>query len=439
MLDNTKNNFIYSPLLASEEINGGSQSRQEFNEVWSQFDNLTEDKKNVLGSALMIEKIEELQEQFKISDANIEAISVYIRWFYFKEQPQEEFRESVEALLAEYPEEIKKSTVEFIEKKIFTLQPLVVVPDSTEKQSAKQTVNLQILTALSKYPNLGNQNITTERIRIKSQPEPVRGSLYNWIKCYRDELGIGQHSTVERGQFLFRSENGKRLTPEERERINLILKSIEENYALDIDPEKQIIVFPEMHFEKALAGVPVGAPAVPIKEMFGTRNTEEEMKAPTPNAFFAPRPETEAQPVPQVVVNSFQSGNATVERSAINSILAERQASLVTHDFSREAEKLKREPKPEWIKGAFTKESIPEKVKPEPVNGTMSFSLNHVLPVEQEIKKEEVMKVAPDTQSQVRVLEKQTPVAPASAGSVVPQAPARHNQFHIRPVNRNDF
>lgn len=424
----------YYPLMVSNDGVGVVQTAEEVRSIWKKFDTLPEEKKRLLLSYEVAEKLLLAEKKYNLPEEITGIMTENVRELVFGEIGLEQVEASLGTELKTY-----------IQDQILTLDIPPEIKEVEEEETGvipeeKVTLRkLQILQALSQYPNLGNQNITTERIRIKSQSEPVRGSLYNWIKCYRDELGIGQHSTVERGQFLFRSENGKRLTPEERERINLILKSIEENYALDIDLEKQVIVFPEMHFEKALAGVSVGAPAVPLKEMFGTGKTEEEMKAPTPNAFFAPRPETEAQSVPQVVVNSFQSGNATVERSAINSILAERQASPVTHDFSREAEKLKREPKPEWIKGAFTKESIPEKVKPEPVNGTMSFSLNHVLPVEQEVKKDEDMKVTPDTQSQVRVLEKQAPVAPASAGSVAPQAPARRNQFHIRPVNRNDF
>ncbi len=115
---------------------------------------------------------------------------------------------------------------------------------NNELSGIASTVKMPLLQALSKYENLGNQLITNERIKIKSQPEPVRPSLLYWIKYYRDELGIGHHSTVDRGNFLFRSENGKRLSPEERERVNLVLKSVEENYPVDIDTEHSEIIFP---------------------------------------------------------------------------------------------------------------------------------------------------------------------------------------------------
>ncbi len=118
------------------------------------------------------------------------------------------------------------------------------VSTTASSEGGQATVHLPLLQALSKYENLGNQLITNERIRIKSQPEPVRPSLLYWSKYYRDELGIGHHSTVDRGNFLFRSENGKRLTAPERERVNLVLKSVEENYPVDIDTERSEIIFP---------------------------------------------------------------------------------------------------------------------------------------------------------------------------------------------------
>jgi hypothetical protein len=107
-----------------------------------------------------------------------------------------------------------------------------------------KTVNIPLLQAISKYEKLGNQLITAERIKVKSQAEPVRPSLLYWLKYYRDELGIGQHSGVERGEFLFRSENGKKLSAEERERVSLVLKSVEDYLPLAIDAERQEIIFP---------------------------------------------------------------------------------------------------------------------------------------------------------------------------------------------------
>ncbi len=157
-----------------------------------------------------------------------------------------------------------------------------------ERQPSAEPVQLPLLQALSKYENLGNQLVTGERIRVKSQAEPVRPSLLYWLKYYRDELGIGHHTSVERGEFLFRSDNGKRLSAEERERINLILKSVEENMPLTIDPEKSEIIFP--HFETPVAPqrtFPVEAAPTYQPPVYQPTFPSEPKVAATPKVPFA--------------------------------------------------------------------------------------------------------------------------------------------------------
>lgn len=105
-------------------------------------------------------------------------------------------------------------------------------------------IKLSLLKALADYPRLGEQTMSSEKIKLKNQSEPQRPNLANWIHYYREELGIGFHDQVTRGRFLFQSENGKRLSAEERERLNLVIKSIEEDFPIDIDTEHQIIIFP---------------------------------------------------------------------------------------------------------------------------------------------------------------------------------------------------
>lgn len=235
-------NPIYYPLLASESLSGQGMSSEEDHEVWSRFLSLDEEKKNILTSDEIHEKIKELQEKLECDDVAIEGISVLIRWFFFGQIDQQGFEEGLTDTVGEKASE----TVEFIQKEILTIKPKAKaeeVPEE-EKKRVAALVRLPLLQALSKYEQLGNQLITKERIRIKSQGEPVRPSLLYWIKYYRDELGVGHHDSVQRGNFLFRSENGKRLSPEERERVNLVLKSVEENFPLEIDTEQMTIVFP---------------------------------------------------------------------------------------------------------------------------------------------------------------------------------------------------
>lgn len=149
-------------------------------------------------------------------------------------------------------------------KKVFELEPWLLEKDEEEVAQKKETAasyeKLPLLAALAKYAKLSEQQLSREKIRIKSQSEPVRPSLVNWLRSYRDELGVGYHDPVLRAKFLFNSPNCKPLSSEERERLNLVLRSVEDNVPLDIDVRKMEIVFPSFSVTDGQSAVP-NAPA----------------------------------------------------------------------------------------------------------------------------------------------------------------------------------
>ncbi len=110
--------------------------------------------------------------------------------------------------------------------------------------AARKTERLPLLKAMSQYRRLNEQLLTSGKIKLKTSTEPARPTLGNWLKVYREELGIGFHETALRGNFLFQSQNCKRLSSDERARLNLILKSLEEEFPLEIDTKAEVIVFP---------------------------------------------------------------------------------------------------------------------------------------------------------------------------------------------------
>jgi hypothetical protein len=218
--------------------------------MWQRYAQLSQETKNILKSDEIVELIVSIQNKLSIDDDAIGKVTKTIRGLLLGDFDISNLEVKLTAELSSIGMNdpvIVASIVKFIREDVLTLRPKPVVDEPEEESKVKPQRVLEkmpLLQALSKYENLGNQLITNERIKIKSQPEPVRPSLLYWIKYYRDELGIGHHSTVDRGNFLFRSENGKRLTAPERERVNLVLKSVEENYPVDIDTERSEIIFP---------------------------------------------------------------------------------------------------------------------------------------------------------------------------------------------------
>jgi hypothetical protein len=148
---------------------------------------------------------------------------------------------------------------------------------------------LTLSEALKKYPNLGEQPISGSPIKIKLFPDPVRPSVKNWIADYHAVLGAGAHGVMERGNYLYHSENAKRLTAGERQKLAIVLKSLDENLPLTIDPNRQEIIF--------VAGGGIEEPE--------RRDMEEQESPPKMPAKkeYAPKPEEEPgydgpQPLP---------------------------------------------------------------------------------------------------------------------------------------------
>ncbi|OGI21901.1 MAG: hypothetical protein A2808_01980 [Candidatus Moranbacteria bacterium RIFCSPHIGHO2_01_FULL_55_24] len=350
--------------------------------VWDAFDKIAPEKQDVLTSEEMPQRISDFQGQLGVSDQEIEKLSILIRKYFFGTLDGAQFSGEVRTLFGQKTEAEKENAIKYIQKEILELKPK---PKIVEKENLQETpqnnsvVIYPLLQALSKYEGLGNQMVTNERIHIKSQPEPVRPSLFNWLKCYRDELGIGQHNSVQRGQFLFRSENGRRLNPEERERINLILKSVEENFPLQIDARRQEIIFPKFEFESVSER--------PAQE---SRDASPRIELAFGGATFAKGP-------------SFDAHGENAEKAPAPLPPRETKSSVPNGNrftVTREAPM-----------GKLLGVKAFQETEESPA-GTMSFSSSHTLPAEQEEK------VQATGQNQGAKLK-----------------PREINPFHIRPVS----
>jgi len=118
--------------------------------------------------------------------------------------------------------------------------------EAEDKKTREEKLEKTSITdALKKYPAIEDQLLTSNPIKIKVFPEPVRPTIKNWIADYTLTLGYEMHDSMERGNFLFRSDNAKTLSTENREKLSLILKSFDDRTLISIDPEKKQVLFPE--------------------------------------------------------------------------------------------------------------------------------------------------------------------------------------------------
>lgn len=244
--DPEKLSDVYFPMLVSD----GDDSVDAKFQMWVKFRSLDDAKRSILVSREIAEKIREFEKRFQLQEVGTAVVSLAIRKMFFGELDATAAEAKIASALASSgggdPVHAKR-IVEAIQNEVSMIVPApepVIEDESLVPRPSGATVKLPLLKAMSEYPRLSEQMLTEEKIRLKGGAEPVRPSLGNWLKSYREELGVGVHEPVQRGNFLFQSQNGKGLSNIDRARMNLVLKSIEENFPLEIDPVQQVIVFP---------------------------------------------------------------------------------------------------------------------------------------------------------------------------------------------------
>ncbi len=239
----------------------------------------------------------------------------------------------------------------------------------------------------------------------------MRPNLINWLRYYRSELGVGYHDNVKRGEFLYRSENCRKLSAEERERINLIVKSVEDDFPLDIDVSHSEIVFPAFEHERQTG------PRVAPPQTISFAPERIPALAPQPAVVFPPV--TPSKPLPRKETVIPQAWNPVPTQTAMSQ---ENLRFSSPHVFQAEKEVHKMMPTPPMSRA-------------ERVSDTQGESNTRPMPG-----------VSPQNLAErVRAFQN-PPLAPRRAPDTVPQVqPVRHanpsasfNRFNIVPMNYPD-
>jgi hypothetical protein len=300
-MENTPYQEYFFPMTVST-MAGKRDSIEEVLARWSRFDLLKEEDKHVLLSSNVQVAIRKIAIKFSLPPSSIEEISRIIREIYFnnisKNNLSHELMKKNPTLTVSDAQEISK----ILEEDIFLLK--LHSKEELEMEKVKLScVQIRLSEALLKYPKLAEQGITTDQIKLRYSPEPVRPSIKNWITDFHDALGAGKHGPVERGNFLFHSENGKNLSAIDRQRLGIILKSLDEQTLLTIDGEKQVVVF-----ENAARTPFVGAVQAPQQQRNSINIPENNRSSNASTVNVSP---FENKKVP------FQQENNTVAKNTI--------------------------------------------------------------------------------------------------------------------------
>ena len=194
---------------------------------------LPEPTKDKLSSLETSEKIKKIGEVFGLQLLQTASIARAVRGYYFGEIKLEDFPN---ILAKEIP--VDTNVAGQISKQVIEK----IINDNSLGEN-KNLIALSLAQALKQFPNLGEQLISSSGIKMRYFSTPVRPSIKNWIADYNEVVGVSDHDMMKRGDYLFHNENGKRLTPGERQKVAEILKSFDDGSMLSIDSQKQEVVF----------------------------------------------------------------------------------------------------------------------------------------------------------------------------------------------------
>lgn len=218
-------------------VAGNNETDEEFRIRWTKFQNLPENIKEIMSSMDTSEVVLRIIDQYKFSINEAKEISRIIRSYFFGEVPLNSISKkiadkiSVDYFLAEKIAQVIKDEI------------LFSVPKKDSSVAVIKKVDLSLLQAIQQYSQLGEQLITSAPIKLKIFPQMVRPSIKNWIEDYRTTMGAQKHGMMERGNYLFHTENTKVLTSGDRKKLAEVLRSLDEDVALPVDPDRQEVVF----------------------------------------------------------------------------------------------------------------------------------------------------------------------------------------------------
>lgn len=198
-------------------------------------------------------------------------------------------------------------------RKLVEIEPWILEEEERKAKEAREKaeerrkyvaslVKIPFNEALRKYPDFGEQLITSNGITLPGFPDPVRPSIKNWIADYTATFGYEKNDPVKRNGYLFNSPNGRSLSQNDRERLSFILKAFEENNEVSFNQETKRLVFEEARAVSSAPSAPRDAvsfaPASQEKEII----PEGEMSFSYPQRMpfektSAPEPMQPAQPI----------------------------------------------------------------------------------------------------------------------------------------------
>lgn len=101
---------------------------------------------------------------------------------------------------------------------------------------------MALIPAMKQYPDLKNQELGDQVIELDTPKRFVPPYIKNWIEDYIQQVGAHSHNSLERSNYLYNTNNPKKLKEEDRKVLLAILESYDTDKELCILKEGQTIL-----------------------------------------------------------------------------------------------------------------------------------------------------------------------------------------------------
>jgi len=220
----------YFPMMAGvEDVDFFSEKE---NLKWERKHALPQKTQNILTSNKIVDFIYGVEQRYHLQDSQTEEFSRTVRGYFFREITEGGFAQKISALCNISPDEALK-----------LLRAINAIEPKIESEDNKNYIQLSLNDAINKYPQILKQIITGKNITTKPFLKPLKPTVKNWIMVYEKILDVSKHNTIERGEFVFRSQATKGLNEDERKMLLILFKSRDEDEKLTIDIDSGKIVF----------------------------------------------------------------------------------------------------------------------------------------------------------------------------------------------------
>lgn len=223
-----------SPHCVYVTVNPDDESYDQIVERQEKFLKLSETIQNKLLSREVSKKIQKIGERYNLSLIQLASIARIIRSYYFREIETNKF-----ANILSKEMKIDLSIAQEISR--YVIEAIINI--DLEASNLNSKVKLSFNQALERYPKINEQVLSGKMIKFSGRPYPVKGTVENWIKDYYNSVGAGNRDIMKRSRYLYNGENTKILDDEEKQKLAFLLKALEENSLVTIDPERNEIIF----------------------------------------------------------------------------------------------------------------------------------------------------------------------------------------------------